>query len=83
MTIKIPAGMEPSPEDVERGTIEEIAVFSINAEEGTLTLKSVGDFQITEEGENEETTDEGTSTVPSEDETLEEFMGGFAAQQGM
>lgn len=82
--------MDPTPEDIERGTIEEIAVFSINAKDGTLTLKSVGDFQVSEgeegKAEEDDETDkekskEQESNVPSEDQTLEDFMAGFDAQQ--
>lgn len=79
MTIPIPAGMEPTPQDVERGTIEEIAVFSINAEEGTLTLLEVAGFEVTKAAEEEAMGE----TIPSEEETLEQFVEGVRKTTGV
>jgi hypothetical protein len=80
MTIKIPMGMELSPQDVDRGTIEEISTWSVNQEDGTLTLVDLAGFDPAGEAEaTEGKTTEGA--IPSEDETLEQFVNGVLSGQ--
>jgi hypothetical protein len=88
MTINIPDGMDITPEDMERGEIEVLAAFSIGEDGTKLTLKTIDGMPIEEEMEEEEEdmeeAEEGEmEEMPTEEETIGDFVRGQLASQGM
>lgn len=89
MTISIPEGMEITPEDMDRGEVEVLAAFSIEEDGTKLSLKTIDGLPIEVEIEEEEDEDmeEGeeieTEELPTEEETIGQFVRGQLAQRGM
>jgi hypothetical protein len=86
MTISIPSGMEITPEDMDRGEVEVLAAFSIGEDGMELTLKTIDGLPIEEEemDEDEDMEEEvETETMPTEEETIGDFVRGQLAQRGM
>jgi hypothetical protein len=88
MTITIPEGMEITPEDMDRGEIEVLAAFSIDEDGMELTLKTIDGMPIEAEmEEEEEEMEEGeegeTEAMPTEEETIGQFVRGQLSQRGM
>lgn len=87
MTITIPEGMEITPEDMDRGEIEVLAAFSIDEDGMKLTLKTIDGMPIEAEMEEEEEMEEGeegeTEAMPTEEETIGQFVRGQLSQRGM
>lgn len=88
MTISIPEGMEITPEDMDRGEVEVLAAFSIEEDGMKLTLKTIDGLPVEMEMEEDEDEDmeEGeemeTETMPTEEETIGDFVRGQLAQRG-
>ncbi len=91
MSIPVPAGMEITPEDMDRGEVEVLATLSINEDGTELTLKSLDGLPIEEmedemEGEEMEGEEGGEMEVemevmPTEEETIGEFVRGQLAKR--
>lgn len=88
MTISIPEGMEITPEDMDRGEVEVLAAFSIEEDGMKLTLKTIDGLPIEmemeedEEEMEEEEMEAETEVMPTEEETIGEFVRGQLAQRG-
>lgn len=86
MTITIPEGMEITPEDMDRGEIEVLAAFSIDEDGMELTLKTIDGMPIEaemEEEEGEEMEEGETEAMPTEEETIGQFVRGQLSERGM
>jgi hypothetical protein len=87
MNIPVPAGMEITPEDMDRGEVEVLATFSVDEDGMELTLKSIDGMPV-EEMEEEETEMEEEETemeaegMPTEEETIGDFVRGQLANRG-
>jgi hypothetical protein len=84
MNILIPPGLDITPDDIERGEIESLAVFAIDDEAGTLTLKSIDGVAVEPEDEGMETEEamtEEAAPVPTEQETIGDFVRGEMAKR--
>jgi hypothetical protein len=91
MDITVPAGMEITPEDMDRGEVEVLAAFSINEDGTELTLKSIDGIPV-EDMEEEEDMEEGemeegeaemeAEGMPTEEETIGDFVRGQLAKRG-
>lgn len=83
--------MEITPEDMDRGEVEVLAAFSIEEDGMKLTLKTIDGMPVEMEMEEDEDEDmeegeemeEETETMPTEEETIGEFVRGQLAQRGM
>lgn len=82
--------MEITPEDMDRGEVEVLAAFSIEEDGMKLTLKTIDGLPVEMEMEEEEEPEmeEGeemeteTETMPTEEETIGEFVRGQLAKRG-
>lgn len=88
MTISIPEGMEITPEDMDRGEVEVLAAFSIEEDGMKLTLKTIDGMPIEmemeeEDEEMEEGEDMATEEMPTEEETIGDFVRGQLAGRNM
>jgi hypothetical protein len=91
MNIPVPAGMEITPEDMDRGEVEVLATFSVDEDGIELTLKSIDGMPV-EEMEEEEDMEEGemeegeiemeAEGMPTEEETIGDFVRGQLANRG-
>jgi hypothetical protein len=88
MNITVPAGMEITPEDMDRGEVEVLAAFSISEDGTELTLKSIDGIPV-EDMEEEEDMEEGemegemeAEGMPTEEETIGDFVRGQLAKRG-
>ena len=89
MSILVPAGMEITPEDMDRGEVEVLATLSISEDGTELTLKSLDGLPIEEmeeDMEDEEMEEGGEMEVemeemPTEEETIGEFVRGQLANR--
>lgn len=88
--INIPEGLDITPEDMKRKEIEALATFEIDEEEGKLKLISIDGVPVMDEEddmdeeemeEGEEMEEEGEG-MPTEEETIGEFVRGQLAKRG-
>jgi hypothetical protein len=87
MNIPVPAGMEITPEDMDRGEVEVLATFSVDEDGMELTLKSIDGMPVEEMEEEETEMEEGeiemeAEGMPTEEETIGDFVRGQLANRG-